>query len=205
MVVPKVENSVKIPIEESEKNDHDGKIILTQNGVWFWFTKEQCQALKDYFEAQEKFAGRLRKFAIFWMCFGFVGLIASSSGLIYSVAQLAHRPPGLDLKQETGVKKVDHHQDGPKEAPKGWNAMQVGFISHDAIIETGATVEPGAFIFPKAVIKSGAVGKIQVFSTLVSLLNCTKYNQKSFLHYQIFLRLLDFQNVKNSVATYSEM
>ena len=50
--------------------------------------------------------------------------------------------------EETEVKKVDHHQDDSKKA------MKVGFISHDAIIETGATVEPAAFIFPKAVIKS---------------------------------------------------
>ena len=56
--------------------------------------------------------------------------------------------------EETEVKKVDHHQDDSKNASMGWNAMKVGFISHDAIIETGATVEPAAFIFPKAVIKS---------------------------------------------------
>ena len=75
---------------------------------------------------------------------------------------LNSRPRGLDYMEETEVKKVDHHQDDSKNASMGWNAMQVGFISHDAIIETGATVEPGAFIFPKAVIRSGAVGKINV-------------------------------------------
>ena len=167
MVAPKVENSVKVPIEEPKKNDHDGKKIKTQNGVWIWFSKEQCQALKDYFEAQEKFAGRMKKVGIFWMCFCFLGLIVSSGGLIYT---LTHRPRILDLKEETEVKKVDHHLDDSKKASMSWNAMKVGFISHDAIIETGATVEPGAFIFPKAVIRSGAVGKFLEFPTMLFLL-----------------------------------
>ena len=63
----------------------------------------------------------------------------------------------LDL--ETRVKKDGHHVDAPKKTATGWNAMKVGFVSQDAIVERGAIVEPGAFIFPKAVIRSGAVGK----------------------------------------------
>ena len=63
----------------------------------------------------------------------------------------------LDLEKQ--VKKAEHHMDAPKKTANVWNAMEVGFISPDAIIEKGAIVEPGAFIFPKAVIRSGSVGK----------------------------------------------
>ena len=64
------------------------------------------------------------------------------------------------------LKKLDQCQDVPKKTT-GWNPMEDGFISSDAIIENGAIVEPGAFIFPKAMIREGAVGKNSVFSTLV--------------------------------------
>ena len=98
------------------------------------------------------------------MCFSLVLFFGCVGGIIHL---LNSRPSGLDYMEETEVKKVDHHQDAPKKTGTYWNAMKVGFISPEAVIETGATVEPGAFIFPKAVIRSGAVGKFPVFPTTV--------------------------------------
>lgn len=121
-------------------------------------TKKEIEDLKAQIAKKDQ---KIKNICLMVMVFCCLGLICLSflTFFKYEASQSLEKFCDYCLDLEKQVKKAEHHLDSPKKTATGWNAMEVGFISPDAIIERGAIVEPGAFVFPKAVIRSGAVGK----------------------------------------------